>query len=83
MWRALSPSPQKTRVKLPLPPKPQTVEGVNTMGSEQQLCFSFECFMFLKTKRKTSLGQDKAYLKEGFVESLRYVEVCTALCNDT
>lgn len=39
--------------------------------------------MFLKTKRKTPLGQNKAYLKEGFVESLRYVQVCTALSNDT
>lgn len=34
-------------------------------------------------KKQNTLAQNKAHLKEGFVESLRHVQVCAALCNDT
>ena len=59
-----------------LPPKPQITEAANTMGSE--LFFLLMLHVF-----KHKEGQNEAYLEEGFVESLRYVQVCTALCNDT
>lgn len=39
-------------------------------------------FVFIKQEEDT-LAQNKAHLKEGFVESLRHVQVCAALCNDT
>lgn len=42
-----------------------------------------------KTKQKVTLKEtnhrraleSKAYLKEGFVESIRHIQVCTAFCN--
>lgn len=40
--------------------------------------------MLLKNKKQnTSWDKNEAYLNEGFVESLRYIQVCTALCNYT
>lgn len=45
--------------------------------------FPFVLHACKKQRPKHTLGQNEAYLKEGFVESLRYIQVCAVPCNYT
>lgn len=58
---------------------------VETICVRATVCYIFPVMLhaFKKQKAKHILGQNEAYLNEGFVESLRYIQVCTALCNYT